>query len=350
MLLPDASGRLYFPPDKPMEASLRGADLAVAQWVTDHGRQAGLGTDTLPAAAALYVPLGDARRQLGVLAVLPENRRRVMLPEQRHLLETFAGQTGLALERALLAEQAESARVLAEGQSLRNTLLASISHDLRTPLAVMAGAGSTLAEHGASLDEATRATLARSIETKAREMSELISNVLDLTRLESGQIRLRYDWQTLDELVESALRRLAEPLARYGVDLNLPADLPPVYVDAGLITQVFTNLLDNIVKYTPPGTHIQIAAAVDDGGTGSARGSRVRVSVDDNGPGLPTGDPARLFEKFQRGTGEGTIVGVGLGLAICRAIVLAHGGEIEAHARPGGGARIELTLPTVEPA
>ncbi len=348
VLLPDASGRLHFPTEPPGETSLRGADLAVAQWVADHGRQAGLGTDTLPAAAALYVPLGDAHRPLGVLAVLPENRRRVMLPEQHHLLETFAGQTGLALERALLAEQAETARILAEGESLRNTLLASISHDLRTPLAVMAGAGSTLAEHGASLDEATRATLARSIETKAREMSDLISNVLDLTRFESGQIRLRNDWQTLDELVESALRRLEEPLSRYHVELRLPPDLPPVYVDANLITQVFTNLLDNIVKYTPPGTHIQIAAAVDDGGRGLP-GSKVRVTVDDDGPGLPAGDPARLFEKFQRGSGEGTIVGVGLGLAICRAIIRAHGGEIEAQARSGGGARIQLTLPTVQP-
>jgi two-component system sensor histidine kinase KdpD len=328
---------------------LRGADLAVAQWVNDHGRQAGLGTDTLAAAAALYVPLGDANRPLGVLAVLPENRRRVMLPEQRHLLETFAGQTGLALERALLAEQAEAAQISAEGESLRNTLLASISHDLRTPLAVMAGAGSTLAEHGASLDEATRATLARSIETKAREMSELISNVLDLMRFESGQIQLRSDWQTLDELVESALRRLEEPLSHYSLELRLPADLPPVYGDASLITQVFTNLLDNIVKYTPPGTHIQIAAAVEESGPWGTAGSRVRVTVDDDGPGLPAGDPARLFEKFQRGTGEGTIVGVGLGLAIGRAIIRAHGGEIEAHARPGGGARIELTLPTAEP-
>jgi two-component system sensor histidine kinase KdpD len=348
VLLPDAAGRLHYPSDPPGETSLRGADLAVAQWVADHGRQAGLGTDTLPAATALYVPLGDAERSLGVLAVLPENRRRVMLPEQRHLLETFAGQTGLALERALLAEQAETARISAEGESLRNTLLASISHDLRTPLAVMAGAGSTLAEHGDSLDAATRATLARSIETKAREMSELISNVLDLMRFESGQIQLRNDWQALDDLVESSLRRLEEPLSRYTVELHLPADLPPVYVDASLITQVFTNLLDNIVKYTPPGTHIRIAAAVDDGGRGLP-GSKVRVTVEDNGPGLPAGDPARLFEKFQRGTGEGTIVGVGLGLAICRAIIRAHGGEIEARARPGGGARIELTLPTVAP-
>ncbi|HTY93623.1 MAG TPA: sensor histidine kinase KdpD [Steroidobacteraceae bacterium] len=348
VLLPDAAGRLRFPEDPPGETSLRGADLAVAQWVTDHGRQAGLGTDTLPAAAALYVPLGDASRQLGVLAVLPENRRRVMLPEQRHLLETFAGQTGLALERAILAEHAEAARISAQSESLRNTLLASISHDLRTPLAVMAGAGSTLAEHGESLDPATRVTLARSIETKAREMSDLISNVLDLTRFESGQIRLRNDWQTVDELVEPALRRLEAPLARYSVTLRLPADLPPVWVDANLITQVFTNLLDNIVKYTPPGTHIVISATEDDG-PDRPRGSSVRVTVDDDGPGLPAGDPERLFEKFQRGSGEGTIVGVGLGLAICRAIIRAHGGEIGARARPGGGTRIELTLPAVEP-
>ena len=342
VLLPDATGQLRFPTDPPGESALRGADLAVAQWVTDHGRQAGLGTDTLPGAPAVYVPLGDARRPLGVLAVLPENRRRVMLPEQRHLLDTFAGQTGLALERALLAEQAESARVSAEGESLRNTLLASISHDLRTPLAVMAGAGSTLAERGEALDPATRATLARSIATKACEMSELISNVLDLMRFESGQIHLRNDWQTLDELVESSLRWLEEPLARYSLELRLPAELPAVYVDASLIIQVFTNLLDNIVKYTPPGTHIQITAAAD--------GGNVRVTVDDDGPGLPAGDPTRLFDKFQRGTDEGTVVGVGLGLAICRAIVRAHGGEIEARARPGGGTRIELALPTVQPA
>jgi two-component system sensor histidine kinase KdpD len=349
VLLPDARGRLHFPTDKPGETALRGADLAVAQWVADHGRQAGLGTDTLPGATALYVPLGDVQRQLGVLAVLPENRRRVMLPEQRHLLETFAGQIGLALERALLAEQAETARISAEGESLRNTLLASISHDLRTPLAVMAGAGSTLAEHGGSLDEATRSSLARSIETKAREMSDLISNVLDLMRFESGQIKLRNDWQTLDDLVESALRNREEPLSRYSVELRLPAELPPVFVDATLITQVFTNLLDNIVKYTPHGTHIVIGAIIDGSGAGRVAASRVRVTVDDDGPGLPAGDPALLFEKFQRGTGEGTIVGVGLGLAICRAIIRAHGGDIEAHPRTAGGTRIELTLPTVEP-
>jgi two-component system sensor histidine kinase KdpD len=338
ILLPDGSGKLRRPKDAPLEQSFRGADLAVAQWVTDHGQRAGLGSDTLSGASGLYLPLGDERRALGVLAVLPSNPRRVLLPEQRHLLETFASQIGLALERARLAEGAEAARVAAEGESVRNTLLASISHDLRTPLSVIAGASSTLAERGAALDEATRVRLARSIETKAREMSDLVSNVLDLTRFEAGKIELRRDWQTLDDLVGAALESLGERLAAHPVEVALRADLPAVHVDATLIVQVLANLLDNAVKYTPPGTPIRISAVPD--------GAYVRVSVDDEGPGLPQGDPARLFDKFQRGHEEGAVVGVGLGLAICRAIVRAHGGEIEAGARPGGGARFEFTLPT----
>jgi two-component system sensor histidine kinase KdpD len=342
VLLPDTGGKLRYPSDRPLEQSLTGADLAVAQWVADHGRQAGLGTDTLAAAPALYVPLGDAERRLGVLAVLPTNRRRVRLPEQQHLLETFAGQIGIALERAQLAERAESARVAAEGESLRNTLLASISHDLRTPLAVMAGAGSTLAAKGDLLDAATRQALARSIEAKALEMSELISNVLDLMRFESGQIVLRRDWESLEELVQSALTAAGTRLEQYVVELRLPADLPPVHVDAKLIVQLLGNLLDNVTKYTPAGTRVTITAAPE--------GQSVRVTFDDSGPGLPPGDPAQLFEKFHRGSGEGTVVGVGLGLAICRAIVRAHGGDIEARHRPGGGARFDFTLPTSAPA
>jgi two-component system sensor histidine kinase KdpD len=340
VLLPDLDGKLRYPPDRPLDQSFRSADLAVAQWVADHGRQAGLGTDTLPAAPGLYMPLGDEHQRLGLLAVLPSNPRRVLLPEQRHLLETFAGQIGLALERARLAESAEAAGLAAERESLRNTLLASISHDLRTPLAVMAGAGSTLAEHGAKLDEATRVSLARSIETKAREMSELVSNVLDLMRFESGQIVLRRDWQTLDDLIGAALQRLEARLAAHHVELRLPPDLPPIHVDAILIEQVFANLFDNVGKYTPPGTRVSVSATVE--------GQFARVVVEDNGPGLPPGDPARLFDKFQRGNGEGTVVGVGLGLAICQAIVRAHGGRIEAHRRPGAGARFELTLPLIE--
>jgi two-component system, OmpR family, sensor histidine kinase KdpD len=341
VLLPDATGRLHFPQDRPLEQSLVGADLAVAQWVADHGQQAGLGTDTLAAAPAIYVPLGDEQRRLGVLAVLPENRRRVLLPEQRHLLETFAGQIGIAVERAQLAERAEAVRVASERESLRNTLLASISHDLRTPLAAMAGAGSTLAEQGTALDETTRQSLARSVETKAREMSELITNVLDLMRLESGQIVLRRDWQTLDDLLGAAVRELGARFAPYRLETRLPANLPPVHVDATLVVKLFVNLLDNVAKYTPPGTHVIVSAVADR--------SFVSITVDDDGPGLPAGDPGRLFEKFQRGSEEGTAVGVGLGLAICRAIVREHGGEIEALNRPGGGARFQFTLPATAP-
>jgi two-component system sensor histidine kinase KdpD len=341
VLLPDASGRLRYPQETPMEASLRGADLAVAQWVADHGRRAGLGSDTLPAATALYLPLGIGRVGHGVLALRPRNRRRVLLPEQLHLLETFAAQIGLALERAELAESAAGARVAAERETLRNTLLASISHDLRTPLAAMAGAASTLVARGASLDEAKRTDLARSIEAKARDMSELVSKVLDLMRFDSGEITLRRDWESVEELVAAAVDQTDERLGEHRVEVALPDDLPLVFVDAALIVQVFANLFDNAAKYTPPGTLITVTARDE--------GAAVHVTIDDNGPGWPAGDPERLFDKFQRGIQEGTIVGVGLGLSICRAVVRAHGGTIAAGLRPGGGARLELTLPAAEP-
>jgi two-component system sensor histidine kinase KdpD len=338
VLLPE-EGKLRYPAEPPLESSFRHADLAVAQWVADHGRPAGLGTDTLPAAPGQYLPLGEEGRTVGVLGVLPGNVRRVLLPEQSHLLSTFAGQIALALERARLAEVAEASSLAAERETLRNTLLASISHDLRTPLAVMAAAGSTLAQHGAHLEEGTRLALARSVETKAREMSDLVSNVLDLVRLESGQVALRRDWQTLDDLVGSALAACAERLAAARLEVRLAPDLPPVWVDATLIVQVLTNLLDNVAKYTPAGTRVVISAAAE------PDHNSVRVTIDDEGPGLPPGDPARLFEKFQRGTDEGAVVGVGLGLAICQAIVRAHGGEIEAQRREAGGARFTFTLP-----
>jgi two-component system sensor histidine kinase KdpD len=340
VLLPDAADRLHYPRGAPMAGALRDADLSVAQWVLDHGRPAGLGTDTLPAAVAQYQPLKGASRTLGVLAVKPTQRRRLLLPEQQHLLETFAGQIGLAIERAILAEVAEAARVAAEAESLRNTLLASISHDLRTPLSVIAGASSALASPEFDLDSAARGRLAASIESKAREMSSLISNVLDLMRFESGEVRLRRDWQTLDDLLGAALGQLNERISEYRVQIDLPGDLPAVFVDGLLVTQVFANLLENCVKHTPPGTQISLSARL--------QGQELRVVVDDNGPGLPRGDSARLFEKFQRGQDEGNKGGAGLGLAICRAIVKAHGGAISALPRPGGGARFQFTLPIAE--
>ena len=224
---------------------------------------AGLGTDTLPAAAAQYLPLKAARQTLGVLAVEPTQKRRLLLPEQRHLIETFAGQIALALERAELAEAAESARVTAETESLRNTLLASISHDLRTPLAVIAGASSALNDPKMSFDADARRLLTASIETKANEMTDIISNVLELMRLETGQVALRRDWHTVAELVNAALARLEGRFGERRVDVVLPTELPSVNVDAPLVTRVLVNLLDNAIKHTPPGTRITVSAGLE---------------------------------------------------------------------------------------
>jgi two-component system sensor histidine kinase KdpD len=337
VLVPDANGRLRHPKSSPMVGSLLGADLSVAQWVYDNAAPAGLGTDTLPGTHAQYLPLKGSHLALGVLAVEPTQRRRLLLPEQRHLIETFAAQIALALERAGLQEKAEQSRVTAETERLRNTLLASISHDLRTPLAVITGASSALNDPSMTFDPDARRSLTAQIEVKSKEMAEIISNVLDLMRLESGQFSLRLDWVMIDDLVNSALERLGTRLAEHPVESRVPTDLPPVRVDSALVLQVFTNLLENVVKHTPSGTHATIDAVLED--------QFVRVSIEDTGPGLPPGDVEQLFAKFHRGRDESSAGGAGLGLSICRAIVAAHGGQIDATQRPGGGARFSFTLP-----
>jgi two-component system sensor histidine kinase KdpD len=341
VLLPDSSQRLSYPKSQAMPGSLRGADLAVAQWVQHHGEPAGLGTDTLPSAEALYLPLKGTQAVLGVLAVLPANPRRVLLPEQLHLLETFAAQIALALERAQLASRAERASIDAETEGVRNALLASISHDLRTPLAVIAGASSSLAEGGERLPPGERKELARSIYEQSKEMSRLVANVLEMTRLEAGGIAPSLEWHSLGEIVGAALLRLREPLAGHAVSADIPRGLPLVRVDAALMEQVFVNLLENAAKYTPPGTPVHVSAV--------AYGGELIVSVEDEGPGLPPGDEDALFGKFQRGAPEGAVGGVGLGLAICRAIVKLHRGRIWADRRLKGGAAFRFSIPLESP-
>jgi two-component system sensor histidine kinase KdpD len=336
LLLPDAEGKLVQSPSA-APARYEAADLSVAQWVHDHNRSAGLGADALPGAEAAYLPLTGSQRTLGVLAVLPSNRRRVLLPEQRHLLETFAGQIAVAIERTQLAEAAQRAQLAAETEGLRNTLLASISHDLRTPLAVIAGAGTTLADASLTLDDAARRQLAATIVSRSADMNQLITNVLDLMRFETGAVPLRRDWESIEDLVSLARDRLGERLQQRELRISLPEDLPLLRVDAALMTQVFTNLLDNVLRHAPRGRVIAIGAVTD--------GAVLRITVDDDGPGLPPGDTERLFVKFQRGRDESEVPGAGLGLAICRAIVEAHGGHVRAMNLPGRGARFELALP-----
>jgi two-component system sensor histidine kinase KdpD len=317
---------------------LHAADLSIAQWVFDHGVAAGMGTDTLPGTAARYLPLAASEEkvgQLGVLSVLPVNPRRILLPEQSHLLETFAVQISLALERAVLAERAQSAAVHAESESVRNSLLAAISHDMRTPLAVISGAASALLD--VELKPVQRTELARSIVDEATQMTQVVANVLDMTRLESGRVALREEWISLEEVAAAALRRAQPRLADRPVQLDIDRNLPLLKADPVLLEQLLVNLLDNVARHTPPGTNVSIRAR---------RGfEEIELTVADDGPGFPPDvDPDALFDKFQRGRTEGAQGGVGLGLAICRAIARAHGGEIRAERIPAGGALFTLTL------
>lgn len=347
VLLPDATGTLRHPTGQPEPVSLHAADLSVAQWVYSHRQSAGLGTHTLPAAPVRYLPLiasEAARPALGVLAVLPANARRVLLPEQAHLLDTFAAQVALALERAALADAAQSAAVAAEAESVRNSLLAAISHDMRTPLAVISGAATVLADEQHRLDASEQRQMARAIADESQRMTRLIGNVLEMTRLDTGAAPHRFEWVALDELVAGALRNTREQLRRHHVLIRHDDDLPLVRGDAVLLEQLLVNLLENAARHTPAGTQVCL--------TTRARGERVEIEVADDGPGFaPTEDPERLFGKFERGSsgergherlGAG---GVGLGLAICRAIARVHDGEIHAHRGTRGGAVFVVSLP-----
>jgi two-component system sensor histidine kinase KdpD len=227
----------------------------------------------------------------------------------------------------------------AETERVRNDLLASISHDLRTPLAVISGASSSLVEGAEGMSREERRALAQGIYEHSAKMSELVANVLQMTRLTYGGIALERDWAALAELVGSALRRLREPLAAHPVTIDLPEDLPLVRVDATLIEQVLGNLLENAAKYSPPGTAVLIRA--------QPRDAELLISVEDSGPGLPPGDAEQLFAKFYRGKNESTVGGVGLGLAICRAILSLHKGRIWAERLPAGTA-FRFTLPLEE--
>jgi two-component system sensor histidine kinase KdpD len=255
-------------------------------------------------------------------------------PDQIDLLEALSRQATSSLERARLAEEAQQARVAMEAERLRSTLLSSVSHDLRTPLATITGAASSLLQD-ASLGEDARRELEEAIQEEAGRLNRLVTNLLDMTRLESGSLRLNRDWHSLEELVGSALARLEPGLKGRPVHVSVPADLPLVPVDGVLIEQALVNLVDNAVKYTDAASPITIGAKAADG--------TLTVEVADEGPGLPPGAEERVFEKFYRAASGPR--GFGLGLPICRAIVTAHGGTIRAERRDPRGTSFRFTLP-----
>jgi two-component system sensor histidine kinase KdpD len=338
--LPDAAGRLVRRAGSLGSADSDPNEGAVAQWAHEHGQVAGLGSATLPGARALYLPLAGSRGTVGVLGIRPGHPQGLAAPEQLHLLETFAAQTALAVERGLLGEEAARTQLQIESERLRNSLLSSVSHDLRTPLATITGAASGLLDGADRLEPAARRELLQAIHEEADRLNRLVNNLLDMTRLESGALQVRKDWHSLEELVGAALARLGGRLRDHPVTTRLPSDLPLVPLDGVLVEQVLINLLDNAVKHTPPGTPVEVSASV---------GSReARIEVADRGPGVPPGDEDRVFDKFYRGAPARPGPGVGLGLTICRGIVEAHGGRITAENRAGGGVAFVVTLPIAD--
>jgi two-component system sensor histidine kinase KdpD len=273
---------------------------------------------------------------VGVVHVGPRDRRALRRDSRRQQLETFVNQVALAIERGQLADEAATARLRVETEHLRNTLLSSVSHDLRTPLAAITGATSTLLATGERLDAGTRRELLESVHEEAERLARLVQNLLQMTRIEAGALGLRREWHSIEEIIGGALARVESRLAGRRVYTRVPPDLPLVPVDAVLIEQVLVNLLDNALRHTPPASPIRVAATASD--------EAVSVEVADRGPGLPAGDGRRIFEKFYRGR-DAPAGGAGLGLAICEGIVRAHGGRIAAHTLPAGGAAFFFRVP-----
>ena len=337
LLVADDDNKLQGPM---MAADAPEIDTAVAHWSFDKGEAAGHGTDTLPASPTLYLPLSAPMRVRGVLAVQPRDATRLAVPEQRRLLDTCASLLAISLERIHYVNVAQATTLQMESERLRNSLLAAISHDLRTPLTSLVCLAETLTLTNPPLTGAP-AEIAQSIRDSALRMNALVNSLLDMARLESGAVQLNRQWQPLEEVVGSALNAIRPVLGSRSVLVTLPEVLPMVHIDAVLIERVLVNLLENAGKYTPPDTPITISAA--------ATSDMVEIWIDDKGPGLPKGREVAIFSKFERGKKESATPGVGLGLTICRAIANAHGGTIHGETRPDGGARFTLRLPRGEP-
>jgi two-component system sensor histidine kinase KdpD len=337
VLVTDTSDQLVQPSDPP-----QGFDPQVADWAFRHGQPAGLATATLAAQPWHYVPLQAPMRVRGVLALSPAQPRWLLIPEQAQQLDTLARQIAIALERVHYVEVAQQAVVEMESERLRNALLGAISHDVRTPLTALIA----LAESLQTLPPGEHAEAARAIVAQAHELHALVSNLLDMARLESGiaggAVNLRRDWQSVEEVVGSAIRAARTSLGSTVVQTALDPELPLVEFDAVLIERVLVNLLENAIKYGAP--PIVVGARAEPGA--------LVLTVRDHGPGLPAallGHEQKLFDKFTRGEAESATPGVGLGLAICKAVVSAHGGEIAAGNARDGGAEFTVTLPRREP-
>jgi two-component system sensor histidine kinase KdpD len=317
--------------------SLDMKELAVADWAFRNHQPAGRGTGTLVSAGLLYLPLLTTAGVLGVLGVKLTDESGYGFPERRRLLQAFAAQATLAIERVQLVKQAEQAQILQAREGLERALLNSISHDLRTPLVTITGVLDSLRENVNILANEARKELLDTAWEEAERLNRFVGNLLDMTRLEAGALKLKKEQCDIQDLVGCALGALDRRIGTRKVEVQLPADLPPVRMDMALMTQVLVNLLDNALKYSPHESSIEIAARIDDG--------KLVMEVSDFGPGAPESDLKRIFDKFYRVPVPEGAGGTGLGLAICKGVVEAHGGKIRAENHAGGGLRVIITLP-----
>ncbi|MBA5872089.1 MAG: DUF4118 domain-containing protein [Nitrospira sp. CR2.1] len=339
IFLADGGKRLQLQQGEQLFFEFDPKEMGIVQWVFDHNERAGLGTDTLPGSSALYLPLVGSSGGIGVVAVRPVQSHFLLDLEQLHLLESLINQTALAIERTRLSEEAQRAHVQAETERMRNAILSSVSHDLRTPLASITGAASSLLDESGRMDAASKRDLARSIYEESGRLDRLLRNLLEMMRLEAGAVQLKKEWYSLEEVIGAALGRLQNRMRGHVIQTNIPSDLPLINVDGVLLEQVVINLVENALTYASASESIELSASAED--------RELKIEVADRGPGLPPGEEARIFEKFYRlqPDREG---GVGLGLTICRGIVEAHGGRIWAENRAGRGALFRLTIPLIE--
>lgn len=338
LLFPDQAFRLQYPSDMPLEHSLRGINPKIAQQTY---QQHMTKQTSEPTCLITYYPLERSQTIQGVLAIKSPADSDSASPELITFFDTFLNLISQTLERLSLTEQANNANLQAETESLRNALLSAISHDLRTPLTRIIGAGTALVENNADFSVEEKLDLNRVILDEAQRMSDLTSKILDMARLTAGKIILHQEWNALEEIVGSALNRLEKNIGTRPIRTLLPDHLPLLWIDAVLIEQVLTNLIENAIKYTPAGSPIDISAEL--------LVSKLTITVSDYGRGIPQGMEAKVFDKFYRLESESHQGGVGLGLTLCRTIIEAHGGTIYAANQYGKGASFIINLPIHEP-
>jgi two-component system sensor histidine kinase KdpD len=310
---------------------------AAAAWSQEHGQQVGFGTDTLPNSKARYIPLTTARGKVGVLAIWTGENRAILTVEQERLLESFADLAAVAIEGILLSEEAHKAQILGATEKLQTALLNSISHDLHTPLVAVIGALSTLRERSMVLDDNSRRDLIDAGLKEGERLNHMLSNLLDMSRIEGGALRLSLQLAEVKDLIGVALEQVTNRHGVHPVDINITDNLPYVLVDPGLMVQALINILDNSFKYSPPGSAVDITAHLLE--------QTVEIKIVDRGSGIPSEDLERVFDKFYRLQRPDSVAGTGLGLSIVKGIVEAHGGTVSAANQPSGGTIITLVLP-----